>query len=442
VPGELTEANNQRGFTVEIAAERLQVLYYAERLGLGYKYLRAELGRDPGIQFTALLRIQGDRYQLTGDEDPNTQPLRDGFPTDPALLEPFQVIVLAAAPDSAWSAEAQQALAQRVRRGAALVWFDSGEALQGNAYRESALDALRPWQVGPSATARRGDYRLAVPAAAATHPLLDGVGETLRDAAIASLVTGLQPRPDATVLAEASAEDRSHPILAWRAVDEGQVLGVASDTLWRLARGSPEQRSAYGTLWRQAVRSLAGRDERLGQLRLRWDRERYRPGDEALLTVQVLEADPGMQRSLTASLRPPGSDELQSLAVKPAPIGDGYLVRVPLALSGEHALELELAMGDGRRERHTAVVDVASRLAEGARLEVDHQALDRLALAGEGRYVREDDTVAWRALVESLAAGETVRSDHPLISGRWWPLLVICALLLGEWLLRRRLGLP
>ncbi|MDA3961424.1 MAG: VWA domain-containing protein [Planctomycetota bacterium] len=438
---ELTAANNQREFAVEIGRERVRVLYYGERIALGYKYLRAELARDPGLHFTALLRTYGDRYQLAGSTGEADEALSGGFPSTAAALSGFQVIILAAAPDSAWPVSAQQALAEWVAQGGALVWFDCGEALNAEGYRSSPLHALRPWQLGASAFNQAGAYSMAIPRAASSDPLLDGVAAGFADAALHSLVVGLEAKPDATVLLAASLDGQAVPVVASRPWRQGQVLAVATDSLWRLARSDEQQAAAYGRFWRQAVRSLSGHDQRLGHLRLRWDREHYRPGDEALLEVHVLDVPTGLGTTLSATVTTPSGDS-QQLSVRPASVGTGHVIRVPFATAGEHALALDLRLGDGRREHHDALIHVAPRLAEGARLDVDHDALDALAISGGGSYIREDDRLAWRRLIDQLGTGETVRSDAPLVSGRLWPLILACLVLCAEWLMRRKVGMP
>ena len=51
LPGELTYANNTRIVNVQVQQRALHVLYFTQELGVDYKYLRTELGADPGRGF-------------------------------------------------------------------------------------------------------------------------------------------------------------------------------------------------------------------------------------------------------------------------------------------------------------------------------------------------------------------------------------------------------
>ena len=79
LPGELTYANNTRAVSVQVQQRALHVLYFTQELGVDYKYLRTELGADPGVVFTAMYRVLQDQFTVQGDRT-GYQDLAQGFP--------------------------------------------------------------------------------------------------------------------------------------------------------------------------------------------------------------------------------------------------------------------------------------------------------------------------------------------------------------------------
>ena len=61
----------------------------------------------------------------------------------------------------------------------------------------------------------------------------------------------------AVSLLDATISDHTEPVVAWQRYGKGQVLGIASNTLWKWAAAGHERKSLYGRFWRQAVRILA-----------------------------------------------------------------------------------------------------------------------------------------------------------------------------------------
>ena len=60
--GELSTLNNSRTVTVNVEKKGLHLLYFTRELGQEFKMLRNELGRDPGLSFSALFRSAGERF--------------------------------------------------------------------------------------------------------------------------------------------------------------------------------------------------------------------------------------------------------------------------------------------------------------------------------------------------------------------------------------------
>lgn len=432
--GEASPFDNQRGGAVELRNRGLHVLYFTREIGSEFKALRQELGRDPGVTFTALLRTvasrqQGDRYSLLGERIAGDDALAKGFPTDAADLGRYGVVIIGAFPPEAWRPQEIEALRRHVDGGGAVV-FLAGEACAAG----GALEALLP--MVPAGTLERGTFPLGVPPAATGQPVVEGLGPLFAGTSIDSLVRCAPPRPGASILLASAAGGRSLPVLAVQSWGRGRCALVASNTLWRLA-GSGTGGEAYGRLWRQLVRWLGGSADEGGLLRVRWDKDRYRPGEDAIATV--IPTATGL--SLVATLTPPDG-RAQTLALEPAPDLAPGAVRTRLRFSERGAWRFRAeALRQGQlAEALERSLDIDPPQEEGSRLVGDWAGLTRAATACGGSFAHEDQA---HQVISALAArltGATVPVERaPMASP--WVLLVALGLLIWEWTIRRKAGL-
>lgn len=431
VPGEASAATNQREAAVEVRRRGLHVLFFTREIGAEFKALRQELGRDPGLTFTALLRTvasnrQGDRYALLGERLDGDAALERGFPADPAGLARYGVVLVGAFAPTAWRAEEAEALRQHAERGAGVLFLAGDDCAAGG-----ALAPLAPCP--PLAGLERGSYPLAVPPAAAGHPAVDGLAALLAGAAVQTVARVGPPRPGASLLLSAGGR----PLLAVQGYGRGRSGIVASNTLWRLA-GPGQAGDGYGRLWRQLARWLAGSADEGGLLRVRWDKDRYRPGEEAAALVLP---DPGAGLSLRATVTPP-EGQPQAVALAPAPDDGPAALRARLRFGERGAWRFRI---EGLRDGQVAdaverTLIVAPRQGEGARLIPDHAALERAAQAAGGAYApeAEADTLI-RRIAAGLAGAPVAVERAPLASP--WILLLVLALLVAEWTMRRKAGI-
>ena len=146
------------------------------------------------------------------------------------------------------------------------------------------------------------------------------------------------------------------------------------------------------------MRWCAGSVDEGGDLRLRWDKDRYRPGEVAVATI-LPAADARLALAATLSA-PDGA--AQAVALEPSPDDGPGALRARLRLSERGAWRFRVS---GRRDGGEVAVErtlnVAPRQGEGARLVPDHAALARAAEAGGGSYAPEDQA---EALIAALAA--------------------------------------
>jgi hypothetical protein len=276
---------------------------------------------------------------------------------------------------------------------------------------------------------------------ASGHPILATIEDTLARASahLDSLNRVGELKPNATALLTAQMGDRAIAVVAIQPFGQGKVMGIATDTLWKWALQPESLRSAYGLFWRQAVRNLTGKTEGGQNLSVRWDKDFYRPGDQAVGEIRVLGAGAGVLR-FTASL----STKDQSAALEVLPVPERpqtFQVKPRFRARGDYAFRLVAYQGDRVLEACEKTFPIAPRLEEGSRLELDEVFLKRLASLGGGVYFREDQAGQFLERVAGHPLRKLAVEESSLVEAGPWFVLVFLAVLVLEWTLRRRANL-
>jgi uncharacterized membrane protein len=441
--GELSPLNNAREFTVDIQKRSLHVLYYTRELGPSFKTLRNELGRDPGIAFTALLRTTGERFTVQGDHQESNGQLEAGFPETPEGLRAFDVVIIGSCPASDCTADQLHAVVEYVNQGGIVVFLGGNESFGRGGYASTPWTSLFPWTISEhEPEPARGTWNVLVPPGSAGHPLTAGIEEAVVQAAatVESLNQIDSIKPGATLLLAARSGLRTMPLIAIHTFGKGKVLAVASDTFWRWGTRPEPLRSAYGTFWRQAVRNLTGQTEGGQNLSIKWNREYYRPGEQAVGAIRVTGVANTDVLRFSASLT--HLNQSASVTVEPAPgETNSFLLNLRFRERGEYGLRLVVYRSDRVLESYEKTFTVAPVAPEGSRLEVDETFLKRLAERGGGVFVRERDADQIR---ERMTAGGTEKNvvlESSLIEAGPWFFLIVLAVLISEWALRRSMNL-
>jgi uncharacterized membrane protein len=441
--GELTYANNTRIVNVQVQQRALHVLYFTQELGVDYKYLRNELGVDPGVAFTAMYRVLEDQFTVQGDRT-GFQDLAQGFPTKDDVLKRYDCVILGSFAASQFSDAQAQTLLRYVENGGALILLGGESSFGRGGYAESKIAPLMPWSISDNEPdLLTGSFPVTVSASSAAVDFTSGLREDLGSSG-ASLDSLNQPgglRPGAISLLDATVADRTEPVVAWQRYGKGQVLGIASNTLWKWAAEGHETRALYGRFWRQAVRGLTRKLEGGSLLGIHWDQEHYRPGEQAVVEVHVRAAnqDAGAIR-LVGSISGPSGDRDVNLS----PVvgqADLYTAKISLAQRGDYTFRLSAYEGANLAESYERALPVQPLLEEGASPELKDAYLREIASRANGIYAYEKDVDPVREFLRERIVSQQAAVAVPLVN--FWdvfPVLMILILIV-EWLLRRRLNL-
>jgi hypothetical protein len=288
-----------------------------------------------------------------------------------------------------------------------------------------------------------GTFPVTVSASGAAVDFTAGLREDLGSSGGAALESLNEPgglRPGAISLLDATVSDHTEPVVAWQRYGKGQVLGIASNTLWKWAAAGHETKSLYGRFWRQAVRGLTKKLEGGSLLGIHWDQDHYRPGEQAVVEVRLRAGNDSGSIRLVGSISGPGGD--RDVGLTPV-IGqaDLYTAKIPLAQRGDYTFRLAAYSGANLAESYERALSVEPLLEEGASPELKEAYLKEIASRANGIYTYEKDLDPVRAFLRERIVSQAAAVAIPLVS--FWNILpaLILLLLVTEWLLRRRLNL-
>jgi uncharacterized membrane protein len=443
LPGELTYANNTRIVNVQVQQRALHVLYFTQELGVDYKYLRTELGADPGVAFTAMYRVLEDQFTVQGDRT-GFQDLAQGFPTKDDVLKRYDCVILGSFAAIQFGDAQAQTLAGYVENGGALILLGGESSFGRGGYAESKLAPLMPWMISDDEPELvTGSFPVTVSASGAAVDFTSGLREDLGASGGASLDSLNQPgglRPGAIGLLDATTSGGTEPVVAWQRYGKGQVLGIASNTMWKWAAAGHETRDLYGRFWRQAVRGLTRKLEGGSMLGIHWNQEQYRPGEQAVVEVHLRAANDAGTIRLVGSISGPGGDHDVNLS----PVmgqADLYTAKISLAQRGDYTFRLSAYTGANLAESYERVLPVEPMLEEGASPELKEAYLREITARANGVYAYEKDLDPIKAFLRQQIVSQQSSVVVPLVN--FWnvfPVLVLL-ILIGEWLWRRRLNL-
>ena len=442
--GEISFLNNRRTFGVDVRKKTLHVLFFARELGAELKMLRGELIRDAGVTFTALYRTSGERFTVQGGKFPGDDKLDAGFPADLETLKYFDCVIIDSAADGGWHENQLKALQGYVENGGAAVFLGDASFAGGNGLEAQLLGPLLPWEMPePRQEMLRGEYPVSLPLATANHPVVAGLSPLIAQAAgavVESVCRTGPAKPGATTLMTVVVDRRAAPLVALQRYGRGNVMAIASNTLWKWARQPGDLEKAYGQFWRQAVRNLAAGAEGGQLLAVKWSGEKYQPGDQASAEIRPLVADAEQTLEFAATVS--GGGMTKRLPVEPIQGQPGsYRVKHVFAKRGIYHFSLLARQHGSVLETYDREFPVGTLAGEGTRLELDDAALRRLAQRGGGVYFDEHEA---SRIVQELTAKNltrTVLSEASPLSDAPWFAVLFLMVLVAEWILRRRMNL-
>jgi muconolactone delta-isomerase len=444
VTGEASALNNERRAIIDVDGRPRSVLYIEGEPRWEYKFMRRAAEGDRSLRIVSTMRATPNRYYRQGVKSGDE--LKDGLPATEAEMYSFDAIILGSIEAAAFSQEQHQWLKDYVdRRGGSLMLLAGRDGMGDGGWGRVPVQALLPARLPGGSTpgygARSTKARLTPYGQESPVGRLDT--DTARNdkswAELPSLADFQNIgtlRPGAVVLLEAQSAQRSDPLLVWQRYGRGSTWLLATATTWRWQMRLPLEDQRHEMFWRQLLHALAAPAP--SRLSLQAERTVYEDEGSAQIEAQVLDETfrpvPGALVSVTAAA---DSGAAAPVTVEPSGRDDGrYRVRVQASAPGMYRVAMTAKLGDrtlGEAETHLRRVD---GVREQFGLYQHRPMLERLARETAGRYWTLDDLAGLPEAIRYSRAGMVERQTLDL-----WnmplALLLLAALKLSEWLLRR-----
>jgi uncharacterized membrane protein len=444
IPGELSDLNNIRNFSLEVRKEILHVLFFAQELGWDFSMIRKELARDESVELTALFRISEQRFIVQGTRRQGDEKIEAGFPASKKVLDLYKCIIIGSFGSSQWQQDQLEALLEYVRDGGAVVFLGGESSYGRGGYGGTSIEPLFPWRISNTQSAFQiGRFAVSAPAAALNNETIAQTAKIisqLSSVTVESVNVEGPLKSGATTLLEASVGGRSVPLVSVQRYGQGQTMAVATNTLWKWCRDSDSLKDAYGYFWRQAVKNMMGWEEGQRFLAVKWDQEQYSPGETALATIRVAGRHDADQLRLEAKVKV--GESSTPVSVEPmAGQENTFAAEMNFSKSAQYVFELNAFVESQVLESYEKKIVVGTRLNEGANLQVDHAFLDNLATQTGGRYFPETEFENLIGTIRSRILSQAVSMEIPLVEDSFVYILIFVVILVAEWIIRRRMNL-
>ena len=450
--GELQTENNRQARTVEVRKEKIRVLMAWAYPNYEYRYLRSMLGRDDTIELNTVLQDADAGYD---EQDAAALPV---FPVAREALFAYDVVILGDVNPAMFGGAVMQNLVDFVDQpgsGGGLVMV-AGQKYMPMAFRDTPLEAVMPINLSaarmPDANQTLTEGFLARPTelglSSPSMQLGDTPAETKQiwdDLAPLYWMMEAPAKKPARVLAVREdirgADGQPLPLFTMQYVGAGKVLFHATDETWRWRWRVGDV--YFARYWIQTIRDLS-RGKLVGegeQVTLSSERREYEAGDTVRLRARFLDerSAPAEDDGVTVVLEHEGHKtrrvKLHRAAVRRGSF-EGVLSGLP---AGNYHAWIAVPIMDAQ----APAVDfsVARPSGEFREVRTDTSAMKRAAKQTKGKYYTP---LSATRIPGDLPGGRKVPIESLPPKPLWntWPVLAAClALLIAEWILRKRGGM-
>ena len=486
--GELTEANNQKIFSVKVVKAKLNVFYLEGKSRWDYTFLKRALARDPDIEATCAILSRSGSKQMPADTAikrldgyyPQATPVSETprFPETRTELSKYDVLILGDLGEAHLTKAQQLAIVDFVEvQGKPIILLPSRNMLGANGLRNTELAHLLPVDI-PARGCRIHDteFTVQLTQSGTFHPMLQiaesqsarrndtevpvGNNTTLWQnipVSLSRFFSGFRLRGGATVLME---NGKGSPVLVLQRSGLGKSLLIAAEGLWnwdfgvKAFKGS-RYRSIYPRFWAQVLRWMAT-DTDDEKLYLSTDAATYTIGDTAKVTAYLYSETYQRQTDATVQIEvvPPegapfrlqirsaaeSANGLVSQQSATSDIGNLYTAQFELLQKGTYRIKAVGRSGNLTLGEDQIDIYAHPQLAELEVPQLNESLLKQLAEQTGGAYFTIADAESLPENVAKIQNPVFVDAErelwaHPLV------LIAVVGLLGTEWFLRKRIGL-
>ncbi len=449
LPAEENLANNSVTRPILVSDAKRRILYVEGEPRWEYKFIRRAEEEDPTVQLVSMLRTSENKIYRQGIS--NASELADGFPVRPEDLFGYSGIIIGSV-DATYFTPLQQELLRAYvdRRGGGILFLGGRSSLSDGGWAASSLNALLPTFLPAG---NHNFHRNAATVDLTPEGVDSSITRLLDDPQknaerwkkltyLADYQDPGSPKPGAVVLADMIAGRRKLPLLITQNYGHGRTAILATGGTWRWQMSEALGDPSHNLFWQQLLRWLisespgpvvASMPERLlmdqghVQLTAQVRDRQFQKSADAHVTAHIVGPQ-GVDAliDLTPSGDTPGQYQTEWTAEKPG----AYLAEVVAESSGNQPQELG---------RDVLTFQRSDGVAENFHTEQNRHLLEQLSSDTGGRYWKPSELHDLPRDISYSEAGISVHNtkelwDMPIV------FLLLLALPIGEWLLRRKWG--
>ena len=450
--------NNERRALVDVRFRREKVLYVEGEPRYEVRFVREAVEADSNLQLVVLQRTAENKYLRLNVDGPTE--LAGGFPTTRAELFRYRAIVLGSIEASAFTPDQLRMLSDFVSvRGGGMLFLGGRRAFGEGGYAGTPLADILPMFLDgdavPDSLTPFNELKVRVTPAGLTHPATShaapaagarrgGDSSAIVRVPVTSVNRISRLKPGAVTLLEGMAGRARQSVLVYQRFGRGLsvALPIQDSWLWRMHADVAVDDAAYSTLWRQLLRWITS--DTPDQLKVSTSEDRVRPGGNVAIRVEMADSNFVRRNDgrLVARVFAP-SGAMREIPLEWVVDRDGeYQATYASDEPGIHTVRVVTTGGrpGERMLEDSTFVSVGDLNAEFYGAEMRRPLLQRIADETGGKFytpatmnqIPEDISLNKRGIT---VVNQLDLWDMPVV------LVLLIALLGGEWAYRRHRGL-
>jgi uncharacterized membrane protein len=442
--------NNVLDSLVTVRDDHPKLLYMEGEPRWEYKYIRRAIADDPNLLVESLLRSSPNKFYRQGIQDEAT--LEDGFPKKKEELFAYSGIVLGSIESTFFKPEQLQMMVDFVtERGGGFQMLGGKNSFSSGKYQNTPIADMLPVELLPDRALPVIDkVKLKLTEFGRTHNMMRLSDNPATNSKIWGQLPPLEDfnrvgdkKPGGVVLAEGEPENGGgDPILlAFQRFGRGRTMVFTTGSSWHWQMEMDHEDQTHELFWKQMLRWLVSASP--AQVSITTDKDTYLPGEQVIVTSDVADKEFKRLNNARVTAKLTGPDGLsENLPMDWSGAQDGtYSTQVTAATKeGTYQLEVEAMQGSEKVGTYKAAFQVKDRPVEFYDASLDAGNLRSIASQTGGRYyplekladIPED---AVYVDVENSFVEQKELWDVPIL------FMMLCALLAGEWVWRKRRGL-
>ena len=450
VPDDRIAQNNTLDALITVRDDHPKLLYIEGEPRWEYRFLRRSVADDPNLVVESLLRSSQNKFYRQGIEDQAT--LADGFPTKKEELFAYSGIIFGSIEATFFKQEQLEMIVDFVNeRGGGFLMLGGKNSFSYGRYQNTPVADILPVELlADRALPVIDKVKLTLTEYGKTHNLMRLSGDPATNNKIWAQLPPLEDfnrvgeaKPGGVVLARGDAENSSgNPILlAYQRYGRGRSMIFATGSSWHWQMEMDHEDQTSELFWKQMLRWLVSASP--AAVTITSDKDTYLPGE--LVNISADVADKAFTRlnnaRVTAKITgPDGTSETLPMDWGGTQDGTYQTLVTAATRQGTYQLEVDATQGTEKLGTYKAAFQVKDRPVEFYDASLDAGNLKSIATQTGGRYYPLD------RLAEIPEDAVYVDNEASFVEQKeLWdvPILfmLLCMLLSGEWLWRKRKGL-